>query len=73
MIMAETKRFIVACSCMATYIGTIQVPADHTLEQAIAYAREHLKEVTIDCELDHIGDSDELVEGYCKFSEEDEG
>ena len=70
--MAGTKSFIVACTCMATYTGEIEVPADYTLEQAIKYARENLREVPIDSDLTYIGDSDELVEEYCEFAKEDE-
>lgn len=70
--MAETRNFIVACNCTVAYSGTIRVPADYTLEEAIEYAREHLKEVPIDSDLNYIGDTDELVEEYCEFAKEEE-
>lgn len=66
--MADTKKFNAACTCMVAYTGTIDVPADYTLEQAVAYAREHIKEIPIDSDLDYIGDTDELIEENCEFT-----
>lgn len=71
--MAATKKFIAACTCMVSYTGTIEVPADYTLEQAIEYAREHIREIPIASDLEYIGDSDELVDENCSFEEIPEG
>lgn len=75
--MADTKKFIASCTCTAYYTGSIEVPADYTLEQAIAYAKEHIDEIPIESDLEYIGESDELDEEHCKFagriSEEDHG
>lgn len=74
--MADTKKFIASCTCMAYYTGSIEVPADYTLKQAIAYAKEHIDDIPIEPDLEYIGDSDELDEGHCEFErmmpEEDE-
>jgi len=72
----DTKRLDVICTCMAYYTGSIKVPEDYTLEQAIAYAKEHIDEIPIESDLEYIGESDELDEEHCKFAgripEEDE-
>ena len=67
--MADTKKFIAACTCTAAYTGTINVPADYTLAQAAEYAHEHLKEIPIDSGLEYIGGTDELVVKNCRFEE----
>ena len=48
-------------------------PADYTLEQAIAYAKEHIDEISIESDLEYIGDSDELDEEHCEFEQVQEG
>ena len=72
----DTKRLDVICTCMAYYTSSIEVPADYTLEEAIAYAKEHIDEIPIKSDLEYIGESDELDEEHCEFarriSEEDE-
>lgn len=65
----NTKTFDVTCTCMAVYTSTIEVPENYTLEQAVAYAKEHIDEIPIDSDLDYICGSDELDEGNCGFSE----
>ena len=73
----DTKRLDVICTCMAYYTSSIEVPADYTLEEAIAYAKEHIDEIPIKSDLEYIGESDELDEELCEFarriSEEDHG
>lgn len=71
--MADTKKFNVTCICMAWYKSSIQVPADYTFDQAIAYAKERINEIPIDSDLEYIGDTDELDEENCGFEEIMEG
>ena len=71
--MADTKKLIASCTCMAYYTGSIKVPADYTLEEAIAYAKEHINEIPIESGLEYIGGSDELDEKNCEFGNIQEG
>lgn len=67
--MADTKKFDVTCTCMAAYTSTIEVPAGYTIEQAVAYAKDHIDEIPIDSGLEYICGSDELDEENCGFKE----
>ena len=64
----ETKRLNLTIICKAVYNSGIDVPVDMTLEQAIAYANEHLDEVSLG-PLEHIRGSDKLDEDNCDFYE----
>lgn len=60
------KVLNVTVQCMAVYNSSILVPDDLTLEEAIAYAKEHIDEIPCG-ELDYISDSDEIDEENCDF------
>lgn len=62
------KRLNVTATCMAIYNSGIDVPDEMTLEEAIAYAKEHIKEIPLGV-LEYISDSDELDEENCDFDE----
>lgn len=64
----ETKRLNLTIICKAVYNSSIDVPIDMTLEQAIAYADEHLDEVSLG-PLKYIWGSDKLDEENCDFYE----
>ncbi len=68
-LMKAKKKLNVVCTCTSYYTSSIEVPADYTLEQAIAYAKEHIDEISIESDLEYIGDSDELDEEHCEFAE----
>lgn len=72
-LMKAKKKLNVVCTCMSYYTSSIEVPADYTLEQAIAYAKEHIDEIPIESDLEYIGDSDELDEEHCEFEQVQEG
>lgn len=65
----KTRSLKVYCSCMATYTGHIDVPADLSLEDAIKYAENHIDEVPIETNLEYISDSDEIDKGLCEFDD----
>lgn len=71
--MSDTKKFKAACICLASYTGTIDVPADYTLSQAIEYAWEHIAEIPIESGLEYISNSDEVDGENCEFQEILEG
>lgn len=66
----KTKTLNVTCNCMATYDGSIEVPADMSLEDAIEYAKEHIDRINV-TELEYVYDSDSIYEGSCSFDEDE--
>lgn len=62
------KRLNVTVQCMAVYCSGIDVPDELSLEEAIAYAKEHINEIPCG-ELEYISDSDILDEDNCDFDE----
>ena len=63
-----TRRLHLTIQCMAVYESGIDVPADMSLEEAIAYAKQHLKEVPLGT-MEYVQDSDVLDEENCDFEE----
>lgn len=61
-----TKRLNVTINCQAVYNSAIQVPADISLDEAIAYAKEHLQDIPLTT-LEYVKFSDELDEDNCSF------
>lgn len=66
----KPKYLDVCVSCMAYYGSKIELPKnfDGTLEEAIAYAKENLSDISLGT-LEYIHDSDQLDEENCNFSE----
>lgn len=62
----KTKRLNVTCTCLAVYNSSIDVPADMTIEQAIEYAKEKVKDIPLGS-LEYVPDSDTLDEENCSF------
>ncbi len=58
----------VTVQCMAYYKSSIKVPDGLSLEEAIAYARDHIDEIPLG-DLEYVSDSDELDEENCDFAE----
>lgn len=63
-----TKRLNVTINCQAVYNSAIQVPADMSLDEAIAYAKEHLQDIPLTT-LEYVKFSDELDEDNCSFDD----
>lgn len=53
---------------MATYNSSIDVPTNLSLEEAIQYAKAHLREAPLGG-LEYVPDSDTLDEDNCDFEE----
>lgn len=64
----KTKTLNVTCNCMATYISSIEVPVDMSLEDAIEYAKEHIDRINV-TELEYVYGSDSISEESCSFDE----
>lgn len=64
----ETKRLNVTVNCLAVYNSAIDVPADISIEEAIVYAKKHIKTIPLG-ELEWVEDSDELDEENCCFDD----
>lgn len=62
------KRLNVTINCQAVYNSAIQVPADMSLDEAIAYAKEHLQDIPLTT-LEYVKFSDELDEDNCSFDD----
>lgn len=62
------KKLNVTITCEAAYCSSIKVSDDMTLEEAIEYAKEHIKEIPLGT-LEWIADSDEIDEENCDFDE----
>ena len=62
------KTLNVTAFCKAVYNSSIDVPADMNIDEAIAYAKEHLDEIPCG-EMEYISDSDVLDEDNCDFDE----
>lgn len=60
------KRLNVTINCMAVYNSAIDVPDEMTLEEAIEYAKQNIKEIPLG-QLEWVEDSDELDEDNCDF------
>lgn len=56
-----TRTLNVRVYCRAYYDSEIEVPANMTIEEAFAYAKEHLPDISL-TELEYIPDSDSLDE-----------
>lgn len=63
-----TKRLNVTINCQAVYNSAIQVPADMSLDEAIAYAKEHLRDIPLTV-LEYVKFSDTLDEDNCSFDD----
>lgn len=59
------KTLKIQATCRASYKGSIEVPDDMSLEEAVKYAREHLDEIA--CEDLQYLDGDKLDEELCEF------
>lgn len=64
----RTKRLNVTINCQAVYNSAIQVPADMSLDEAIAYTKEHLQDIPLTT-LEYVKFSDELDEDNCSFDD----
>lgn len=62
------KTLNVGVFCSAYYNSSIEVPDDMSLEDAIEYAKEKIKELPIVNGLDYVEGSDEIDEENCDFS-----
>ena len=58
------KNLSLTIECAAYYKTAIQVPDELNLEQAIAYAKEHLDEINV-TELEYVCDSDSIDDESC--------
>ena len=63
----KTLNLTVFAQCVGQ--TSIEVPADLTIEQAIAYAREHLAEVSVPVALDYVKDTLTIDEENCDFED----
>ena len=57
--MTDKKTLHVRVWCQASYESEIQVPSDMTLDEAFAYAKDHIHEIPVTT-LEYLPDSDEL-------------
>ena len=64
---AGTRTLKVMITCQASYKSEIEVPADLTLEEAIKYASENIRDIPV-TDLDWLEDSDDLVVEECAFA-----
>ena len=64
----KMKRLNVTIQCLAVYCSRIDVPDDMSLEEAIEYAKEHIKEIPLGA-LEYVPYSDVLDEENCDFEE----
>lgn len=64
----ETKTFNVGLIVKCFTNGSIQVPKNFTFEQAIEYAKSHIREIPLG-QLEYIDDSDVIDEDNCDFEE----
>lgn len=62
------RRLYVTVQCMAVYCSGIDVPDELPLDEAVAYAKEHINEIPLG-ELKYISDSDILDEDNCDFGD----
>lgn len=60
------KKLNVTITCEAVYCSSIEVPDNMELEEAIEYAKQHIKEIPLG-KLEWIPDSDEIDEENCDF------
>ena len=65
------RRLDVTIQCMAVYNSSIEVPEGLTLEEAIEYARDHIKDIPLGV-LEWVNGSDELDEENCCFADDNE-
>ena len=63
------KMFHVTVMCQAVYNSGIEVPDDYSFEEALSYAREHIKDVPLGS-LEWVPDSDVLDEENCGFNDD---
>lgn len=61
------KRLNLTIQCMAIYNSGIDVPDEMSIDEAIEYAKQHLKEVPLGV-LEYVADSDVLDEENCDFN-----
>lgn len=62
----DTQILDVTVQCLATYRSSIRVPKGLSLEEAVAYAKEHIGAIDLGT-LQYVPDSDELDESCCSF------
>lgn len=62
------KKLDVTVQCLAVYNSAIEVPEEMSLEEAIAYARDHLDGIPLST-LEYVYGSDELDEDNCSFDD----
>ena len=63
------KMFHVTVFCQAVYNSGIEVPDDYSVEEALAYARENIKEIPLGS-LEWVPDSDALDDDNCGFDDD---
>lgn len=63
------RKLYLTITCEAAYTSSINVPDDMCLEEAIEYAKQHIKEVPLGV-LEWIEDSDQIDEENCDFEEQ---
>ena len=63
------KKLNVTVFCKAVYNSSIDVPDNLTEEEAIEYAKEHIKDIPIG-ELKYVKSSDVLDEDNCELEED---
>lgn len=68
--MKDMKPFNVTLIFSKVGTSTILVPKNLTLQEAIQYAKEHIREIPLPIESEYISDSDIIDEGNCDFDEE---
>ena len=61
-------KLYVTVSCMAVCNSAIDVPEGMSIDEAIAYAKEHIAEIPLG-PLEYVSDSDQLDEENCDFAE----
>lgn len=68
--MKDMKPFNVTLIFSKVGTSTILVPKKLTLQEAIQYAKEHIREIPLPIESEYISDSDIIDEDNCDFDEE---
>lgn len=68
----KTKKLNI--SMYSRYVGmtSIEVPDDYTLEQAIAYAKEHIDDIPLPDHGEYVEGQDTIDEDNCDFDDGEE-
>lgn len=64
----KTHRLNVTVGCLAVYNSSIDVPIGLSLEEALDYAKEHIRDIPLGV-LEYVPDSDELDVENCDFDD----